>query len=167
MAGPLGTPLGLAQRKRASPRGEAWDAEGTSSLLFWKLMTALCLLQGKERRESEEPKSCGRTRSLSPTPEEKCLNFESVHNVPLQGRQGSRVCITDSPRELGLVSRGSKGLGSPLELRRAPAPSIQYRASNLDWRLVSYMILYVFQCHSPKSSHPLPLPQPLRRQPCG
>ena len=41
----------------------------------------------------------------------------------------------------------------------APAPSIQYRASNLDWRLVSYMILYMFQCHSPKSSHPLPLPQ--------
>ena len=40
----------------------------------------------------------------------------------------------------------------------APAPSIQYRASNLDWRLVSYMILYMFQCHSPKSSHPLPLP---------
>ena len=25
----------------------------------------------------------------------------------------------------------------------APAPSIQYRASNLDWRLVSYMILYL------------------------
>ena len=24
---------------------------------------------------------------------------------------------------------------------------------------VSYMILYMFQCHSPKSSHPLPLPQ--------
>ena len=41
----------------------------------------------------------------------------------------------------------------------APAPSIQYRASNLDWRLVSYMILYMFQCYSPKSSHPLPLPQ--------
>ena len=28
----------------------------------------------------------------------------------------------------------------------APAPSIQYRASNLDWWLVSYMILYMFQC---------------------
>ena len=39
------------------------------------------------------------------------------------------------------------------------SPSIQYRASNLDWQLVSYMILYMFQCHSPKSSHPLPLPQ--------
>jgi len=41
----------------------------------------------------------------------------------------------------------------------APAPSIQYLASNLVWRLVSYMILYIFQSHSPKSSHSLPLPQ--------
>ena len=47
----------------------------------------------------------------------------------------------------------------PLGRPSAPAPDIQYRASNLDWRLVSYMILYVFQCHSPKSSHPLPLQQ--------
>ena len=46
----------------------------------------------------------------------------------------------------------------PLGRPSAPAPSIQYRASNLDWQLVSYMI-YIFQCHSPKSSHPLPLPQ--------
>ena len=47
----------------------------------------------------------------------------------------------------------------PLGHPSAPAPSIQYRASNLDWQLISYMILYMFQCHSPKSSHPLPLPQ--------
>ena len=47
----------------------------------------------------------------------------------------------------------------PLGHPSAPVPSIQYRASNLDWQLVSYMILYIFQCHSPKSSHPLPLPQ--------
>ena len=47
----------------------------------------------------------------------------------------------------------------PLGRPSAPAPSIQYRASNLDWQLVSCMILYIFQCHSPKSSHPLPLPQ--------
>ena len=47
----------------------------------------------------------------------------------------------------------------PLGRPSAPAPSIQYRVSNLDWRLVSYMILYMFQYHSPKSSHPLPLPQ--------
>ena len=41
----------------------------------------------------------------------------------------------------------------------APAPSILSHASNLDWRFISYMILYMFQCHSPKSSHTLPLPQ--------
>ena len=40
----------------------------------------------------------------------------------------------------------------------APAPSILYHALNLDWRFISHMILYMFQCHSPKSSHPLPLP---------
>ena len=47
----------------------------------------------------------------------------------------------------------------PLGRPSAPAPSIQYRASNLSWRLILYMILYMFQCHSPKSSHALPLPQ--------
>ena len=47
----------------------------------------------------------------------------------------------------------------PLGRPSAPAPSIQYHALNLDWLLISYMILYIFQCHSPKSSHPLPLPQ--------
>ena len=36
----------------------------------------------------------------------------------------------------------------PLGRPSAPAPSIQYRAMNLD-----------FQCNSPKSSHALPLPQ--------
>ena len=46
----------------------------------------------------------------------------------------------------------------PLGHLSAPATSIQYHTSNLDWRFVSY-ILYMFQCHSPKSSHPLPLPQ--------
>ena len=47
----------------------------------------------------------------------------------------------------------------PLVRPNASAPSILYLASNLDWQFLSYMILYMFQCHSPKSSHPLPLPQ--------
>ena len=47
----------------------------------------------------------------------------------------------------------------PLGDPSAPAPSILYHASNLDWQFVSHMILYMFHCHSPKSSHPCPLPQ--------
>ena len=40
-----------------------------------------------------------------------------------------------------------------LDHPRAPAPSMLYPASDIDWRFVSYMIVYMFQCHSPKSSH--------------
>ena len=47
----------------------------------------------------------------------------------------------------------------PLGHPGVPAPSILYPAWNLDWHFVSYMILYMSQCHSPKSSHPLPVPQ--------
>ena len=46
-------------------------------------------------------------------------------------------------------------LGHP----HAPAPSILYPASDIDWRVISYMIVYMFPYYSPKSSHPLPLPQ--------
>ena len=41
---------------------------------------------------------------------------------------------------------------------RAPAPSMLYPASDIDWRFNSYVIVFMLQCHSPKSSHPLPLP---------
>ena len=47
----------------------------------------------------------------------------------------------------------------PLDHPSVPAPSILYHASNLDWKSVSYMIIYTFQGHSPKSSHPRPLTQ--------
>ena len=46
-----------------------------------------------------------------------------------------------------------------LDHPRVPAPSILYPASDINWWFVSYMIVYMFQCHSPKSSHPLPFPQ--------
>ena len=45
-------------------------------------------------------------------------------------------------------------LGHP----HAPAPSMLYPASDIDWRFNSYVIVYMLECHSPKSSHPLPLP---------
>ena len=45
-------------------------------------------------------------------------------------------------------------LGHP----HAPAPSMLYPASDIDWRFNSYMTVYMIECHSPKSSHPLPLP---------
>ena len=41
----------------------------------------------------------------------------------------------------------------------APALSTLSHASNLDWRSVSHMIIYMFQCYSLKSSHPRLLPQ--------
>ena len=66
-----------------------------------------------------------------------------------------RYTCVPHPEPSSLLPPHTIPLGHPSAL----APSIQYRASNLDWRLVPYMILYVFLCHSPKSSHPLPLPQ--------
>ena len=50
----------------------------------------------------------------------------------------------------------------PLGHPSAPAPITLYHASNLDWRFISHMIIYRFQCHSPKSSHTLPLPESKR-----
>ena len=41
----------------------------------------------------------------------------------------------------------------------APAPSTLSHALKRDGQFVSHMIIYMFQCHSPKSSHPHPLPQ--------
>ena len=64
------------------------------------------------------------------------------------------TCVPN-PEPLSHFPPHTISLGHP----SAPAPSILYPASNLDRWFISYMILYMFQCHSPKSSHPLPLPQ--------
>ena len=71
-----------------------------------------------------------------------CIGFAIHQHVP-------------HPEPLSHFPPHTISLGHP----SAQAPSILYRALNLDWRFISYMILYMLQCHSPKSSHPLPLPQ--------
>ena len=82
--------------------------------------------------------------SLSPAhtqPISRAYKLCPQHSSPLQGRQGSRGCIRDSPEELGLISRGSKGLRSPLESRRVSSPhSLHHiqpcpRAGGLPWGL--------------------------------
>ena len=50
----------------------------------------------------------------------------------------------------------------PLGLLSAPAPSILYPASNLDWRFVSHMILYV-SMPLPQIIPPLPSPTESKR----
>ena len=47
----------------------------------------------------------------------------------------------------------------PLGHPSAPALKTLSHALNLDWQSFSHMIIYIFQCHSLKSSHPHPLPQ--------
>ena len=48
---------------------------------------------------------------------------------------------------------------TPLGHPSAPALSTLSHASNLDWWSISYMIIYMFQCCSLRSSHPRLLPQ--------
>ena len=43
----------------------------------------------------------------------------------------------------------------PVHQPQASSPG----SMNLDWRFISHMIIYMFQSHSPKSSHRRPLPQ--------
>ena len=81
-----------------------------------------------------------------------CIGFAIYQH---ESATGIHVIPILNPPPSSLLPPSTIPLGHP----SAPAPSIQYRALNLDWRLISYMILHIFQCHSPKSSHPLPLPQ--------
>ena len=81
----------------------------------------------------------------------------AVHVFPILNPTPTSLPMP-SPR--GMV-RGGRGdpIQAPCMYDPIQAPSILHPASNLDWRFISYMILYMFQCHSPKTSHPLPLPQ--------
>ena len=47
----------------------------------------------------------------------------------------------------------------PLDHPSSPDARTLYHASNLDCQCISRTMIYMFQCHSPKSSHPCPLSQ--------
>jgi len=47
----------------------------------------------------------------------------------------------------------------PLGCPSAMALSALFHASSLNWWSVPHMVIYIFQCSSPKSSHPRLLPQ--------
>ena len=68
-----------------------------------------------------------------------CIGFAIYQH---ESTTGIHVFPILNPPPSSLLSPRTIPLGHP----SAPAPSIQYRASNLDWRLISYVILYMFQC---------------------
>ena len=47
----------------------------------------------------------------------------------------------------------------PSGLSQRTSPESPVSSSNLDWRSISYMVIYMFQCCSLKSPHPRLLPQ--------
>ena len=65
------------------------------------------------------------------------------------------VCMSSHPEPSSHLPPHTTSLGHP----SAPALSILYSVLNLAWQFISYMIVYMFQCHFHKSSYPLPLPQ--------
>ena len=84
------------------------------------------------------------------------LLYNTVLVLPYIDMNQSRVYMSSQswtplpPPSLYHASRSSQ--------MHQPWVSILYHALNLDWRFISHMIIYMLQCHSPKS-HPCPLPQ--------
>ena len=85
-----------------------------------------------------------------------CIGFPNINMNPPQVYTCSPSWTPLPPLSLYHPS-GSSQCTSPKHL---------YHALNLDWQFISYMILYMFQCHSPKSYHPHPLPLPQSPKDC-
>ena len=107
---------------------------------------------------------CHSLTSLHPRllPESKSLFFISV-SLLLSHIQGHRYHLSKfHVYVFPIMNSPPTSLPIPQGLPSAPAPSTLHHALNLDWRFVSPMILYMFQCHYPKSSHPRLLPESKR-----
>ena len=68
------------------------------------------------------------------------------------------IHVSPYPEPLSHLPPHSIPLGCP----RAPALGAQLHASNLHWASILHMVMYMFQCYSLKSSHPLLLPLSLK-----
>ena len=88
------------------------------SQLRWGIQASSCVGPGKSNLPFELREGAGDCSRVNAGQKRPHLGLCSGPNVLLQGRQVSWVCIPDSPGESGLISRGSKGLRSPLESRR-------------------------------------------------
>ena len=77
-----------------------------------------CVGPGKPNLPFELQGKAGGCPRVTAGPKRPHLGVCPGPHIPLQGRQGPRGCIADSPGESGLISRGSKGLHSPPESRR-------------------------------------------------
>ena len=67
--------------------------------------------------------------------------------------------IDMNPPQVYMCSLPLPSPSHPSGSSQCTSPKHPYHASNLDWRSISHMIIYMFQCHSPKSPHSCPLLQ--------
>lgn len=125
-------------------RSACWNAQGAALDGPAGDGPGLCLLQGKGRRESEDPKNCGRPSSRSPSSAEKRMSFESESSLPeVSGRWvGCGWCVDlqsisravghGSPSgsvRTGIAPTASRGLGVHVSIsRQAPFPCSRKRA---------------------------------------
>ena len=82
------------------------------------------------------------------------LQYCSGFSIPLTWISPGCTCVPHPEPPSHLLAHPIP-LGHP----STTALSTLSRASNIDWQSISHMIIYIFQCYSPKSSHPLPLPR--------
>ena len=72
------------------------------------------------------------------------LLYNTVLVLPYSDMNPPRVYMQSQTWTPSHLPSHNISLGHPC----APAPSILHPASDIDWRFISYMIVYMFQCHS-------------------
>ena len=118
-----GTTLETLERARASSSTDGgptcfFSSCGRILELRWGIQVSSCVGPGKSNLPFELQVRAGDCSRVTAGQNRAHLGLCPGPSFSLQGRQGSRGCIPDSPGESGLVSKGMNGLRSPLESRR-------------------------------------------------